>query len=211
MGTYNNAEEFGRALGERLKAHEKALFLAASTTHAAQLDRIFNEGKKSDGSPIGTYSAKPMLATKDQFRKTSAFKATQIESQEISYTKKGKVRKGKKSKKDMYIAFPNKKTGKKNKAVPVMFLEDGYKQLRQIQGYESSFVNLKYEGRLQSSYRSGLRPISKAEYSAGINNQFDAKKVGWMEEKYGKIFHLTKEERELFYKTYQDELNNNNK
>lgn len=179
MATYNSAEEFSRALAEKLKAHEHALYMAASTTHATQLDRIFVEGKNSEGGQIGTYnSTKGMYANNDDSPK--------------KITPRGK---------NGERVFMN---GKPH----VSTYYNSYEDYKAEQGRESNFVNLHLTGQLQSDYRAGFRQVSPAEYIAGVNNRLSADKIKGNEERYGKIFHLTKEERRLFDNTYQYELDN---
>ena len=59
---YDSTEEYFADQIKRIEeftASENGFFTAASTTHAELIERIFDEGKKTDGSQIGTYSTKP--------------------------------------------------------------------------------------------------------------------------------------------------------
>lgn len=70
--------------------NEEAVFPAANRLNGKIINRVTIEGKRSDGTSIGTYSKKPMYATKEQFVRTGSFKPQ---------GKKGK----KKSMKSMYL------------------------------------------------------------------------------------------------------------
>lgn len=98
---------------------DAAIIPAGSTLLARIKNRIINEGKGSAGNKIGSYSTKPAYFTRSKFVKKAAFKP------------QGKTGKG------------AKKNGQARKS---MYLPNGYAQLRQIQGRQSSFVNLEYSG-----------------------------------------------------------------
>jgi len=87
-----------------------------------------------------------------------------------------------------------------------MYLEQGYKQLRQVQGYESSFVNFHYYGDLFTNTQHlavdgdsvvvRLRPLNK-------------KKVEGQEKRFGAdTFKHTKQEKEQFIKDVKRNMAN---
>lgn len=208
-------KDFVDRLNQKIKdieTNNTPLKRAVLDTTAKQAKRIFADGLKTDGSKIGTYSTKPMLATKDQFLQESKFKVTQIESSKLkTITKgknKGKTKSAGKSSVEYWIKFKKAK-----KAVPVMVLENGYKEFREIQGREGSFVNIRYSNDLQSDFSNVVisenstsvpspAPIKvdSNTYKTTIKRDINIKKKEWLEKKYGKIFELSKFEKENFYK-----------
>lgn len=151
----SNAKQVLGGLAKKLKSvqigFDKELRVIASTTKAEVMWRVFNVGRGTNGRRIGSYSTKQMLATKSQFVKKSAFRQTKIKTTSVVYssslkTKSLKAKKGRALNRPLWIKFKNA-----SKAVPVMVLPNGYKEFRQIQGRESSYVNLQLSGKLKSS------------------------------------------------------------
>jgi hypothetical protein len=124
-------------------------------------DRVFAEGKNSDGQNIGTYSTKPEYFSKSKFIRKAAFK-------------------------------PIGKTGKKTKST--MFLVGGYNQFRDIQGRETSNVNLKFSGSMESAFR-----VYKfgSEVLFGNADEFEHKKVEGNTDRFGEWSGLTEREKEF--------------
>lgn len=118
--------DFVESLKERIKTEiqDRILFAAGFALKAEMIDRIFNRGENSAGEKIGDYSTRPGYFSEDKFIRKSAFK------------KQGK-----------------KATGDhaNGKARRTMYLPGGYKELRDIQGRKTDFVNLKYSGSLEKS------------------------------------------------------------
>lgn len=92
---------------------------------AMHKERIFDLGKKTDGSNIGNYSTTPAYFDKSAFIRESAFKP---------------------------IGKPNKE-GKSKKTKRTMYLAKGYSEFRNIQGREVERVNTKFSGSLESALR----------------------------------------------------------
>lgn len=69
-----------------------------------------------------------------------------------------------------------------------------YLEWRQENGYKTTGSNVKLflTGQMQNDYK--VVPQSKTEYGLGFSNQFNGDKSTWAEEKYGKIYGLTKAE-----------------
>ena len=69
-----------------------------------------------------------------------------------------------------------------------------YLEWRQENGYKTTGSNVKLflTGQMQNDYK--VVPQSKTEYGLGFSNQFNGDKATWAEEKYGKIYGLTKAE-----------------
>jgi len=100
---------------------------------AAIKKRIFTDGLNSNNSQIGNYSTVPVYATRKQFTKPGAF-VPQGETQYLATIKRGD------------------KTYQRKAKVKTMYLPEGYKQLRDIQGLPTDKVNLKYSGKTQKAY-----------------------------------------------------------
>lgn len=192
---------------EKLKATQldmdKLVREVANNFYVENQQRVNNEGKDVKGALIGQgkYSTEKSLATKDQFTKTSAFKVTMVESEVYKRNKKGKVvykpyseddgskayiPQKKKVKRELWIKFKKAK-----KAVPVMVLEQGYKELRDIQGKTTSHVNLQYTGTLKTKF---IIQNENGKYKIGFDGDYGKKVSGYMEDKYNqKIWGISEE------------------
>ena len=166
--------------------------------HADYVRRIFVNGRNGNLQKIGQYSTKTMLAGKSAFEglRVGAFKQTKIKTISVIYStniKTGKVsaKKGKTIQTDLWLALPNKKTGKKNKALPIMVIEGGYKKYRQLVGRKSDFVNLNLRGRLFTELANkGRLHFTKSKATSMVTGE-NAKKVEGAIDKYGKtVFEL---------------------
>lgn len=176
----------------------------ATTIYGNISHRVHNEGKAVDGSPIGKYSTKLMLATKNQFKNKSKFKQSVIESQSVSYkeTKKGlKAKKGKKKKEPLWIKFPKSK-----KAVPVMMIEGGYRDFRNIQGMDAMNVNLNYFGNLRKDF--GFQAQGK-DYVIGFKSEYGTKlRKIFEKDKYKKvIWNASKKDQDIAVAIFEKYLN----
>lgn len=160
-----------------LAENDKPLFEAVGSITAMRNRRIFNDGKNSNGGKIGAYSTKRMLATQKQFLTKNSFKPTMVKQ------KNGKSR-------PLFLKFPNSK-----KAVPVMVLEGGYKEFRQLNGRPTNTVNLNLYGLVRSDFTT-FQPVSKNKFISGPFRDENQKKLLGLQRKYGSPIALhTKEER----------------
>jgi hypothetical protein len=179
-------EQFDAKLKAKLKALNtaKLIYPIATKIHNDQLHRLFDKGVGGDNKDLGEYSSTPAYFSKKQFKRTGAFKAqgkkTERAKQVSQTTRKKKLAEG-----NSY-----QRTS--------MFLPFGYKQLRAIQGMETSFVNLTYSSDLRNDFASKLAIEGDTvvlKLSRGINKG----KVAWLSDKYGtETFKHTKEEKEFF-------------
>ncbi len=155
----------------------KALFLATSTLLAAMQERIFTDGKNSDGIGIGEYNdsdpiyVNPITARKD-------------------FPTNGKT---------------GKDTFKSGKKHTTGYFES-YKSFRDNQGVETKFVNLKLTDELFLNFSSGVRRVNNNEYNIVVTKKVNVDKVDGNEDRFGKIFNATKQERLLVNETYLKEL-----
>lgn len=110
-------------------------------------------GVGTNGNKIGSYSTKPMYAGPAQFIKRGAFKAQgkrgNIGDRLIptARTRTNSVRANPLKYSTYTIAKPNYKPRK------TMYLADGYKELRAIQGLEVGYMDLNYSGNMAKDYQ----------------------------------------------------------
>ncbi len=184
--------QFEKKIKDKLASLKVAEFILpfAVTANTEMSERIFEDGKNASNAKIGNYSTEEMYAGVSKFNNNGAFRP------------QGKSEYGKKRK--TVTVFDVKTKKKKSVAVTkqyrerkTMFLKNGYKELRAIQGYESSFVNLQYTGDLMTDFTK-VKPIGEkviVSVSRGIND----KKIQGLENRYGRnVFRHTKEEKNRF-------------
>lgn len=136
---------------------EVAMIHGANELIGEMRDRIFNKGLNSSGNPIGnSYSTTPTYVSKDVFIRKGSF------------TPKGKENKG------------NFKNGKERKT---MYLEQGYKELRDIQGRQTAKVDWRYSGSLEKSIEA-VREDSNSVLVA-ITDGLESSKRKGLEEQSG--------------------------
>jgi len=158
----------------------KLIFPIAVQIQRELIKRLFDEGEGAQGK-LGTYDTTAGYFTKKQFKNKGAFRG------------KGKTGETK---------FAN---GEPHKS---MYLEDGYKELKQIQGYESGFVNLQYSKDLRNDFSTGMM-IKGDKVIAVVKRGINADKTEWLSDKYGdKTFKHTEEEKTFFAKEVSKELAN---
>lgn len=127
MTTLDQYPELVREVQQRLidEISGVALTHGANELMLEMRNRIFSKGLNSEDAPIAMkYSEKPIYVEKDVFIRKGAF------------TPKGKVNKG------------NFKNGNERKS---MYLPQGYKELREIQGRQTNHVDWRYSGSLEKS------------------------------------------------------------
>lgn len=163
--------------------------------------RIAVEGRNSNDQPIGDYSTKPLYATREEFAKPGAFKAggkTGKLIPTVHARAAAKLELGYK-----FIPLVKKRKGYKiysvvtnqNKPHTSMYLQDGYKELRDIQGLRTDVMNFKYRGDLLNSYQS--QQVAQ-EVLLGITDEFSALKREGLENRFGNVFYATPQERETY-------------
>lgn len=160
---------------------------------------------QKEGIPGKQYSTREMLATKDQFVVKSAFKQS-VEEVTRYYRRKGKITtyKGdlKKVKKvKLWIKFPGAKI-----AVPVMRLERGYREFREIQGRPGDHVNLSLTGKMWQGTTIVGRIAKDYTYITIIGgaNEETREKLSANTQKFGLFLTVNDEEQAVL----QDVFNN---
>lgn len=109
--------------------------------------------------------------------------------------------------------------GKAGKATKTSYYKN-YKALREQQGREGGFVNIRLTNELQSDWanvpvgkdENGVRPpnpipITNNRYQMQLRKDINIKKKEGLEGKYGNIFDLTKAEEKILNDVYTFELN----
>lgn len=152
---------------------------------AAQAKRIFEDGKKSDGTLIGKYDTKsPLYANPVNYKGGNKFRPL-----------KGKTGKSK---------FKN---GTQHKT---RYFKN-YKELRNTLGRRIDKVNLQLNYDLFSDFANSSKgnapkritpkKVNNFEYTMGFSRNINALKREGLEDKYGVIFNTTKQEKKLFVDT----------
>lgn len=195
---YNNRlSELAESTGERLT--ERVILVSAVSMLSNMQNRIFRDGKDSEGNNIGNYSTTPMYASEMQFVKKNSLKPI------------GKGGTGK----DFKIRHTDLVTGKsKTKIVKrngmdrkTMYLKEGYKEFRDVQGRSTSEVNLQLRGDLKLSFTLQAK---EKEVLIGFNSEEQSIKRKGLEAHFkksiGTIFPATQEEKEEYSKEILKEL-----
>lgn len=110
------------------RIREREYFVASNRLLATIKNRIQREGKDSSGGVMPAYSTKPAYFSKDAFVKKGSFKA------------QGKSAKG---------SFKN------GNARRSMFIDTGYKGLKDVQGMDTKVRTINYSGDTMLSYVIG--------------------------------------------------------
>lgn len=165
--TLNVHQSLVQTMAQRQAAvyNERVIIVAATKLVSSINRRIIRQGLKTDGTKIGKYSETPFYAGPKAFIVKSKNKKT------------GKTGKSK---------FKNGKSHK------TMYLETGYKQLREVQGRESSFVNLEYTGSMMNDYKVGR---DGNDIVVGFTNIEESKKRKANDERFdGPIFAASRDD-----------------
>jgi hypothetical protein len=181
----------------------KLLFPVAQEVQRRLIKRLFDEGEGAQGK-LGTYSTTPHYFTKKQFKKTGAFKAKGKNAIMVTRTKKSfqfnwdTGSSGTITKTQVTKLAPGSGRFQNGNPRQSMFLAQGYKELKAIQGYESSFVNLQYSKDLRNDISTGMQ-IKGDKVISKVKRGINADKAEWLSDKYGeKTFKHTEEEKNFF-------------
>lgn len=153
------------AYREAAAFNERVIIVAATKLVSSINRRIIRRGLRTDGTKIGTYSESPFYA---------GAKAFIVKSKNTRLGKTGL------------------KKFKNGNAHKTTYLAAGYKQLRQVQGRENSFVNLEYTGSMMNDLKVGN---SGNSIVIGFTSEKESKKRKGLEKKYnGSIFAGSKDD-----------------
>lgn len=170
---------------------------------------------RREGVKNARYSTRVMLATKDQFVVKSAFKQSEVDvlifkrtkdknnfhTSQIGKIKKDKTGAGqiKKVKRKLWIKFKGA-----DAAVPVMKLDQGYKEFREIQGRPGDHVNLSLTGKMWQAtaiVARARRQYTFISFIGGLNKEAQDK-LSWNTTRFGLFLAVNDEEqgvmREIF-------------
>lgn len=154
---------------------DKTLRIAALSTHAVNKNRIFGEGGDADGGKIGSYSTEPTYIS----NRNSPVKVRPV---------------GKNGDTTFSDGTPHKSA----------YFHGGYKEYRSTIGRQTSTVDLRLSGQMESSY------VVKAQgniYVSGFLNPLDDLKADGNEERFEKeIFALSEKEADIFLSVYLEQI-----
>lgn len=157
----------------------KAVFVAASTAHADQVERIFTHGGATDGGKIGNYNTSEPVYINSL-------------NSPRNVSPKGKT---------------GQKTFNNGKAHKTAYF-DSYKAFRQAVGRETAFVNLDLFGRLKSEYENSLTRIDNTSFEATLRTEESTGKAIGNQRRFAKaIFGASQNERDTFRETLRFEIN----
>lgn len=168
-----------KALSQLEKEADGIILDGINQLRAAMVRRIFFNGLNSSGSRIGSYSRKPMYASKPSH--------SQVKSSGISP-------RGKNS------GSPTLKNGKRRRS---RYLPGGYAEFRRLVGRKSDFINLDLTGQLRSSIKVGRQG---GRLVIGIETTRNIKLRRSLERRFGKVFTPTDQEATAFSNYVADKL-----
>lgn len=151
--------------------------IAVADTHAKMVARIFEEGKKADGSDIGQYGGGEIYVNPDISPK--------------KFPKVGKTGKDK---------FENGKSHKTG-------YFESYKAYREKIGRQTGKINLVLSGQLQSDFSNGLVKKDEFTWMVSAKNSRNKTIIDSVDEKFGKTFALSSDEVLNFRETFNYEFN----
>jgi len=175
-------------------------------------NRIENEGKNTDGGNIGPYSVKPLYAGQKVFIRggfvaqgKNNYDGNTIGDRIIETNKILVNRNTVHKNNNIFIAGRQTTTSKGNgkktarfglvkpnyQERKTMYLKEGYKELRDVQGLRTDITNFKYSGDLLESYQSQL---TVQTVLLGLTSELSAKKRAGLEAKKGRVFYASDKE-----------------
>jgi len=147
-------------------------------------NRIFDEGKKSDGSDIGQYSTEPIYVNPKFTPNDNGIKPTKGKGGQHLF-----------------------KNGKEHQTT---FIEGGYKDYQKRMGKNNDKVYLKNTNSLQSDFRKGntATKINANKYTIQLDRKENEGKIDGLNEKYGMITDPMSKEVSDFERNVNLEMNN---
>ena len=190
---------------KNLKTFTVPLKFAAFDATAMMGERIFDKGQDVDDLPISrpgysTYSTKPIYINPNNLKIMGVPGSIGKPIGKPKGKKKTGSRKNTttKVKGELFAVEGKRKT---------VYLDGGYKELRNKLGRRIDIVDLKLSGELRQDFsKSKSAPakptkINELEWQIKLDKNINAKKREGLEDKYGTIFSLTEGEKEKFYET----------
>lgn len=225
MSIYPSATAYAEQqalLLSRIKLYEVPFELAVRSVLAVQGERIFSRGLKSDGGRIGTYDTErelyinPKLSPRATAARGAGFSlqgllptrgkpSTEWQTPTDEYPEGEHIFTGKTA----WRGGPGTKAGDPHKTT---YLRN-YKDFRNRIGRRVDTVDLVLSGDLRLDFVSSQlkgRAVTTGEgsllYVVAFKRAKNADKRAGLENKYGRIFALTTEERALYFKTLVAEI-----
>lgn len=202
---YGNIQRY---INDSLRAIERAQGIAATTMRAEVGERIHTRGLATDGTKIGQYSTKDMLAgaksflTSAGFQKYTGLRKSQLPNPPV-YAGGKRTPKGKKPKSAKKLKWATVDTPKGKRAL--FEIKGGYRELRKLDGRQVAFVDLSREGKMQNAYASILTPTG---FALGYLFAIEYDKMEGNEKRFGKrIIWLSKAEVAKMKDVFTKELN----
>jgi hypothetical protein len=161
---------------------DKPVFFAAQAALTTFSRRVFQRGESTSGSTFKYNDTNPLYVDpKKTFGNTSALRPPRGKHGDTKF-----------------------KSGKPHKTTWV----SSYKELRNIVGRESSFVNFEATGDLKSEIENrtsaGLTPrkISDADYEIRVTSDENAGKLLGLNTKYPNVFKFSESEKKEYYRVF---------
>lgn len=221
-------KEYQKILDKRVK--DTKIFAdalkAGSYTATAQMgERIFDTGKETDGSSMGSYSTKPLYVslgavpkpkgapTGKPSGKTSQKKITQVESRLDQFG--DEVTTGRRTRRvtigTQTVAIGGKSKFADGEPHKSKYFVTGYKGYRENVGRQTAFVDLSMTGEMRLDFGNDKtiaqpRKITDFEYQIRLDKESSQDKRAGAEAKYGTIFDLTTQELQIFHDTVSFEF-----
>jgi hypothetical protein len=168
----------------KVKEVEKLKGEIAQHLLASNVERVHTRARKVDGSMIGTYSTRPTFVGASSFRTEQGARSvfgTPAKRKRLNWRK------------------VNTRKGKRNLAL----LPGGYKQIRKLDGDRYNFVNLKRTTKLMYD----LRILSRGKIWTIGFGKYGAKLSQHLEDKYGKVWGVTKKDSIKIDEIIKDHIN----
>lgn len=190
---------------KNLKTFTVPLKFAAFDTTAMMGERIFDKGLDFENDQISrpgysTYSTKPIYINPDTLKKMNVpGNIGKPIGKPIGKKKTGSRKPTLQKKKGELFAVETKRK--------TVYLDGGYKELRNKLGRRIDIVDLKLSGELRMDFsKSKSAPakptmVNELEWQIKLDKDINAKKREGLEDKYGTIFSLTEQEKEKFFET----------
>lgn len=182
MGEYeSNIDNILKNLEGKLKKIDKSksMIREIGTTLLGSITRrVHNDGEDVTLASIGSYSTKPTLIGEKSF---------------ITKTAANKVF-GSKAKRQAldWVTYKNRH---------LAILQGGYKQIRQLEGRETSKVNLFRTGKLRTDF---VMEAQGKDYVLGFKSTYGSNLKKWQEEKWGKkIWGVTAKDQQLALQIFE--------
>ena len=189
---------------EALRRNNRPLNVAAASTHTKMTERIFVDGKATDGGGIGQYS------TKDIWLKeiTDPIGGFGKKKKPYGVAARNKGGLDPKKGKDGSTEF---KTVTRQRITSYF---QGWKGFREAQGLQTAVVDLNLSGDMFKDFAKTNLPfldrvvqLNVDEYASTFSRPMNIKKASGNEEHFGKtIFKLSDEEKRNFYRILELEL-----